>query len=122
MQGGSRGVRIRGVGDGGREVDAKALSCAGAFDLALSEKGGRFGSWRSYIPLALERLQIHERAGDSVIAQIGLVLLQQTSAYLRVFSFGNGVFDVGLLQAIKGYDDAVNLCKGIIQILLRRCF
>lgn len=38
MQGGSRGVRIRGVGDGGREVDAKALSCAGAFDLALSER------------------------------------------------------------------------------------
>ena len=38
MQGCSRGVRIGGVGDGGREIDAKALGRAGTFDLALSEK------------------------------------------------------------------------------------
>lgn len=36
MGGGGRGVRIGGVGDGGREIDPEAFGCAGAFDLALS--------------------------------------------------------------------------------------
>lgn len=93
-------MRIGRVRDGGREIDPEAFSCAGAFDLALSEKkASLFGrrEWRPYIPLALERFQVYEGPGDRVIAQIGLVLLQQTPAYLSVFCFGNGVFDVRLL-------------------------
>lgn len=37
MRGGSRGVRVGGVGDGGRKIDPEAFGCAGAFDLALSD-------------------------------------------------------------------------------------
>lgn len=73
------------------------------------------------MPLALERFQICKGPRDSVIAQIGFVLLQQATAYLGVFCFGYRVFDVRLLQAIQGDDDAVNLCEGIIQIPFRSC-
>ena len=81
--------------------------------------GPSFWTWRPYIPLALEGFQIYKGPGDGVIAQIGLVLLQQTIAYLGVFSFRNGVFDIGLLQAVESNDDAINLREGIIQILFR---
>lgn len=37
MRNGGRGVRIGGVGNGGREIDPETFGCAGAFDLALSD-------------------------------------------------------------------------------------
>ena len=44
MGGGSGGVRIGRVGDGGRQVDSEAFRCPRAFDLAsVSEKDGVYG-------------------------------------------------------------------------------
>jgi len=49
------------------------------------DTGGREGE--PYLPLAFEGFQIHELSGNSLIAQIGFVLLQQAAAQFGILRF-----------------------------------
>ena len=76
---------------------------------------------KTYIPLPLERLQVDKLPCDIFVVQIGLVLLQQPTAELRILSFGYGVLDVRLLQPIQCDNYTVDLRKRIMQVSLRCC-
>lgn len=81
--------------------------------VVLYDRGGP-----SYIPIPLESLQVDEFIRDRLIAEGGLVLLQQTAARLRVLGFGDRVLDVGLFEPVERDDDAVDDGEGVVEIAL----
>jgi hypothetical protein len=58
----------------------------------------------THIPFLLERLQVTECTRDRFVCQVGLVLLQQATARFGIVGFGDGVFEVCLLEAVEGDD------------------
>jgi hypothetical protein len=54
----------------------------------------------SYIPLALESLQVNELPRNSIIGEDSFVLLQQSIADLGVIAFRDCIFEVCLLNFV----------------------
>ena len=84
--------------------------------------GGWVLPWIAYIPFPFKGFKIHELSTDILVAQVRFILLQQPTAYLRIFSFRDGIFDVGLFEAVERDDDAVDLRKGVVQVSFGGCF
>lgn len=121
------------VGHCAGEIDAETFSCAGALELEIEKESVRElmnklcgeepkcnPTWgkRTYIPLRFECFQVHKRVGNALVAEIGFVLLQEPSAELGVFIFGNGVLDIGLLETLECDDDAVDFGKRVVEVSL----
>lgn len=70
----------------------------------------------TYIPLALERIQVDEFPRNSLVFQNRLILVQQSTTELCVLAFRDRVPDIGLFQPIKGDDDAIDFGKRIVEV------
>ena len=114
------GVRWR----GGIRSGSVWFSVGFALRVEVVGKGGKRGDGAAeatYTPFPLEGLEIHKLLCDSLVAQAGLVLLQQPGANLRVFGFRQAVFDVGLFETVERDDYAVDFGNRVPQVALGGC-
>lgn len=51
----------------------------------------------------------------------GVVLFEEALAGLRIFRLGNGIFEEGFLELVKGYEDGEDFRKGFLEISFRGC-
>lgn len=70
----------------------------------------------TYIIFSHETLQIPKSLGNSLILQIGLVLLEQPTTRLGVIGFRDRVAQVCLFDGIEGDDDAVDFGEGFVEV------
>lgn len=63
-------------------------------------------------------IQVTESFCDSLVRQIGLVLLQEPTACLGVVALIDGILEEGLFEAIKRDDDAVYLSERVVEVAL----
>lgn len=77
-------------------------------------------TWRTYIPLGFESLQITKRCLNALIREVALVLSKQAITCLCVLRLFDAVPQVGFLQGIESDDYAVYLCERFIQVSFYR--
>ena len=73
----------------------------------------------AYTPSRLEGIEIFEFRSHPLVAEIALVLLQQSRTQLRVLSIRYTVFVEGLLKPVERDDDAVDLSQRVEKIAIR---
>ena len=73
---------------------------------------------KTYLPLALKGLQIHEFSSNVLVTQIGFILLQKSTTNFCIVGFWKGVFDICFLETIKRYYDAIDFRKRVLQVSL----
>jgi len=71
-----------------------------------------------YIPLGLEIFKISKLPRNRLISQQRLILPQRSLADLSILCFRHSIFQKGLFELIKCYDNAEEFGEGFLEVAL----